>query len=160
MTTNPNVNVTNHSVANASTNYNCWIHKGITPSSWCMTRAIDQHSIWAEPKLQPDWPSRLNHPFHHEWVWFRLEGQSGCSLGSAQMECQSVAFIIHQELGVMPLWTQQLNHHDVLIEFDSEVDVERVVQKLLRIEWWMGAPCNLECIPCSDKEGLWQFRGG
>ena len=24
----------------------------------------------------------------------------------------------------------------------------------------MGAPCHLECVPCSDKEGLQQFRGG
>ena len=24
----------------------------------------------------------------------------------------------------------------------------------------MGAPWQLECIPCSDKEGLQQFRGG
>ena len=90
------------------------------------------------------------HTIHHEWVWFRLEGQSGCSLGPAQMECWSIALIVHQELGVMPLWIQQLNHHDVLIEFD----VEWVVQKLLRMEWWMGAPCNLQCVPCSDEEGL------
>ena len=48
----------------------------------------------------------------------------------------------------------ELNHHDVLIELDSELDVEWVVQKPLRIEWWRGAPCNLECVPCSDEEGL------
>ena len=23
-----------------------------------------------------------------------------------------------------------------------------------------GAPCHLECIPCSDKDTLWEFRGG
>ena len=28
-----------------------------------------------------------DHPIHHEWVWFRLEGQSGCSLYPAWMEC-------------------------------------------------------------------------
>ena len=55
---------------------------------------------------------------------------------------------------------QQLNHHDILIDFDSEVDVEWVVQKLLRMQWWIGAPCNLECVPCSEEEGLQQFRGG
>ena len=100
------------------------------------------------------------HPIHHEWVWFSLEGWSGCSLGPAQMECQSIALVIHQELGVMPLQIQQLNYHDVLIEFDSEFDVEWVIQKLLRMEWWMGAQCKLECVLCSDKEGLWQFREG
>ena len=40
----------------------------------------------------------------------------------------------------MPLQIQQLNHDDVLIEFDSEFDVEWVAQKLLRMEQWMGAP--------------------
>ena len=54
---------------------------------------------------------------------------------SSQMECQSIAHIIHQELGVMPLKFQWLSQHDVLIEFDSQVDVEWVVQKLLRMEW-------------------------
>ena len=24
----------------------------------------------------------------------------------------------------------------------------------------MGGPCHLECIPCSDEEGIWQFMGG
>ena len=63
--TNPNVNATNHSIVNTSTNQG---------ASGC--------------------------PIHHEWVWFRLEGQSGCSLGPAQTEeCQSIALIIHQELG-------------------------------------------------------------
>ena len=75
------------------------------------------------------------------------------------MGCQSITLIIHQELGVIPLQIQWLNHCDVLIEFDSEVDVGWVVQKLFRMEWWMGAPCNLGCVPCSN-EGLWQFRGG
>ena len=93
------------------------------------------------------------HPIHLEWVWFRLEGQSSCSLGPAQMECQPIALVIHQELAVMPLQIQQLNH-DVLIEFDGEVDVEWVVQKLLRMEEWMGAPCNLGCVPCSNEERL------
>ena len=92
-------------------------------------------------------------PIHHAWVWLRLEGQSGCSLGPAWMECQSTALIIPQELGVMPLQIQQLNHHDVLIKYDSKVDVKWVVHKLLRMEWWMGAPCNLEYVPCSDEEG-------
>ena len=45
--------------------FNCWICKGITPSSWCMMRAIDWHSIQAGPKLQPDQPSSLNHT--HSW---------------------------------------------------------------------------------------------
>ena len=99
-------------------------------------------------------------PVCHEWVWFRLEGCSGCGLGPTQMECQSITLIMHQELGVMPLWIQWLNYHDVLIEFDSEVDVGWVAQKLLRMEWWMGAPCNLEGVPCSNEQGLQQFRGG
>ena len=97
---------------------------------------------------------------HYEWVWFRLGGNSGCSLGPAQMECQSITLVIHQELGVIPLWIQQLNYQDVLIEFDGEVDVEWVAQKLLRMEWWMGVPCHLECVPCSDEEGLLKFKGG
>ena len=25
---------------------------------------------------------------------------------------------------------------------------------------WSGGPCHLECVPCGDEEGLWQFRGG
>ena len=54
----------------------------------------------------------------------------------------------------MPLQIQQLNHHDALIEFDSEVDVEWVVQKLLMMEQWMEASCNLGCVPCGDEEGL------
>ena len=54
---------------------------------------------------------------------------------------------------------QQLSHHDILIEFNSGVDVEWVVQKLLRMEWLMGAPCNFECVPCSDEEGLQQLGG-
>ena len=70
------------------------------------------------------------------------------------MECQSITLIIHQELGVMPLWIQWLNYCDVLIEYDSEIDVEWVAWKLLRMKWWMGAPCNLECVPCSNEEGL------
>ena len=45
-------------------------------------------------------------PTHHEWVWFQLEGQSDCSLGPAQMECWSIALIVHQELGIMPLRIQ------------------------------------------------------
>ena len=54
----------------------------------------------------------------------------------------------------MPMRIQWLNHHDVLIEFDSEADVEWVVQKLLRIEWWMGVPCDLENVPCSNEDLL------
>ena len=26
-----------------------------------------------------------DNPIHHEWLWFTLEGCSGCSLGPAQM---------------------------------------------------------------------------
>ena len=48
-------------------------------------------------------------------------------------------------------------NHDVLIEFDSEVDVEWVVHRLLRIEWCMEVQCDLECLPCSDEELLKQF---
>ena len=54
----------------------------------------------------------------------------------------------------MPLQIQQLNHHDLLTKFYSEVDVEWVVQKLLRMKWWIAAPCNLECVPCSDEKGF------
>ena len=52
VTTNPNVNTTNHSIVNTSTNQDAG-----------------------------------GHPIHHEWLWFRLEGHSGCSLGPAQTEC-------------------------------------------------------------------------
>ena len=54
------------------------------------------------------------------------------------MECQSIILIMHQELGVMPLRIQQLSHCDMVIEFDREVDVDWVAQKLLSMEWWMG----------------------
>ena len=40
--------------------FSSWTCKGITPSSWCMMRAIYQHSLWVGPWLQPDWPSSLN----------------------------------------------------------------------------------------------------
>ena len=100
------------------------------------------------------------HPTHHEWLLFGLEGQSGSCLGPTQMECQSIALMVHQELGVMPLRIQQLSHWYMLIKFDSEVDVEWVAQKVLQMEWWMEAPCYLECVPCSSNEGLQQFRGG
>ena len=43
----------------------------------------------------------------------------------------------------MPLQIQQLNHCAVLIEFDIKVDMEWVVQQLLKMEWWMGVPHNL-----------------
>ena len=75
-------------------------------------------------------------PTCHGWVWFWLEGQSGGSLGPAQTECQSIALVMHQELEVMPLRIQQLSYHDVLIEFDSEVDVEWVAQK--QYSGWNG----------------------
>ena len=54
------------------------------------------------------------HPINHEWVWFRLEGQSGCSSGPAQMKYKSIALIIHLEIEVMPLQIQQFSHHDVI----------------------------------------------
>ena len=90
--TNPNVNVTNHSIVNTSTSQG---------ASGC--------------------------PIHQEWMWFRLKGHSDCSLGPAQMECQSITLIIHQGLGVMPLQIQWLNYQDVLIGFDGAVDVDWVV---------------------------------
>ena len=68
LTTNPNINATNHSIVNTSTNQGASCH-----------------------------------PIHPEWVWFRMEGHSGCSLGPAQTECQSIMLIVHQEPGVMPL---------------------------------------------------------
>ena len=52
------------------------------------------------------------------------------------------------------LWIQWLNHCDALIEFNGKVDVEWVVKKLLRMEQWMGAPCNLDCVPYSNDERL------
>ena len=83
------------------------------------------------------------------------EGKASCNLGLVQTECRSIALIVHEELGVMPLKDQQLSYWDVLIEFDSTIDVEWVAQKLLR----MGAPCHLECISCSNENALWEFRG-
>ena len=80
------------------------------------------------------------HPTHHELVWFQLEGWSGGSFDPAQMECQSVTLIMHQELEVMLLRIQWLSYHGVLIKFDSKVNMECVAQKLLRMEWWMGGP--------------------
>ena len=55
---------------------------------------------------------------HHEWVWFQLESQAGGSLVPAHMQCQSIALVVHQKLGVMPLRIQQLNYWDVLIKSD------------------------------------------
>ena len=96
----------------------------------------------------------------HEWVWYQLERQAGCNLGLAWTECRYITVVVHQELRVLPLRVQQLSYQDVLIEFDSAVDVEWVAQKLLRMEWWMSAQCYLECIPCSGEDSLWEFRGG
>ena len=79
--TNPNVNATNHSIVNTSTN-----------------------------------PGVSGLATHHDWVRLRLKGHSGCSLGPAQMKCQSATLIIHKELGVMALQIKWLNYHDVLIE--------------------------------------------
>ena len=73
------------------------------------------------------------HPTCHEWVWFQLEGLAGGILGPAHTECQSVALVVYQELGVMSLRIQQFSNQDVLIEFDSEVVVEWVTQKLLQL---------------------------
>ena len=41
-------------------------------------------------------------PTPQVWVWLWLEGQSGSSLGPAQMECWSMTLVVYQELGVMP----------------------------------------------------------
>ena len=90
----------------------------------------------------------------------RLEGYSGCSLGPAQMECQSITLIVHQELGAMPLWTQWLNYQDVLIEFDGEVDVEGVAQKLLWMGWWMGPHVTLSVSPVALKEVFYSSGEG
>ena len=79
------------------------------------------------------------HPTHHEWVQSQLEGQAGCNLRPAQTECRLITLVVHQELGVMPLKVQRQTYQDVLIEFDSALDVEWVTQKLLRMEQWMGA---------------------
>ena len=76
------------------------------------------------------------------------------------MECQSVALVIHHKLAVMPLLIKQLSHCDVLIEFDSEVDVEWVVQKLLRMEWWMGPHITLSVSPVTIKKGFNSSREG
>ena len=94
------------------------------------------------------------HPTHYEWVWFQFEGQSGSSLSPTQMECWSITLMVHQELGVMPLRIQQLSHWNMLIKFDSKVDVEWVAQKLLQMLWWMEAPCHQEGIPCCGDKGL------
>ena len=51
------------------------------------------------------------------------------------------------------------SYWDVLIEFDSAMDVERVAQKFLRMEWWIGVLCHLEWIPCNNEDSLWEFRG-
>ena len=96
---------------------------------------------------------------YHEWVWFQLEWQAGYNLGPAQTECRLIALVVHQEIGVLPLKVQQLSYQDVLIEFDSIMDVELVAQKWLRMEWWMGALSHLECIPCSNKDVFWESRG-
>ena len=45
------------------------------------------------------------------------------------------------------------------MEFNSAMNVEWVALKLLRLEWWMKAPCHLEHIPCSDEDVLQEFRG-
>ena len=79
--------------------------------------------------------------------------------GQPKTECRLITLVVQQELGALPKKVQQLSYQDVLIEFDNAVDVEWVAQKLLSMEWWMGALCHLECIPCSDEDVLWEFIG-
>ena len=100
------------------------------------------------------------HFTHHEWVWSWLEGQAGGSLDPAHTECWSITLVVHQELRVMPLRIQWLTYWDMLIEFDDEVNMKWVVKNLLKMECWIRASCQLKCIPCSDEDGLQQFRGG
>ena len=105
----------------------------------------------ADPFINGTNQGASGHPTCHEWVWFQLEGKAGCNLGPAQTQCRLIALVIHQELRVLPLKVQWLSYWDMLREFDSTVDVEWVAQKLLRMEWWIRAPCHLECIPCSNR---------
>ena len=81
-------------------------------------------------------------------------------MGPAQTECRPIMLAVHQELGVMTLRVQSFNYWDVLIEFDSIMDVEQVDEMFLRMEWWMGAQFNLEYVPTSYEDSLWEFRGG
>ena len=77
--TNPNVNATNHSIVNDSTNQGAGGHPFILSGCGSNWRVV----LVAVSVLP-------------------------------QMECQSIAVIIHWEL----------NYHNVLIEFDGETDVE------------------------------------
>ena len=95
------------------------------------------------------------HPTDHELVWFWLEGKAGCDLGLVQIECRSIELVVHQELGV----------EDPTIELLGCVDRNWQCcgcgmgsKKLLRMEWWMGALCHLECIPCSSKNVIQEFK--
>ena len=76
-------------------------------------------------------------------------------LRASPKQCRSVVLVVHRELRVLPLKVQGLSYQDVLIVFDSGINMEWVAQKLFRMKWCMGAPCHLECIPCSNWGGGW-----
>ena len=54
----------------------------------------------------------------------------------------------------MLLQIQQLNYYDVLIEFIGDIDVEWVVQKLLRMKWWKGPHVTLSVSPIVMKKSF------
>ena len=62
--------------------------------------------------------------------------------------------IIYQELAVMPLHIQWIHYYDVLIEFDSEVDMRVGSAETIRMEWWMGAHLTLSVSPVAMKKGF------
>ena len=95
------------------------------------------------------------HPIHLEWAWFRLEGHCGCRLGLAWTECWSITLVIHQELGVIPMWIQKLNYQDVLIEFYGKADAEWIAQKFVRMEFWMGPHVTSSVFLVVMKKGFY-----
>ena len=97
-------------------------------------------------------------PAHHEWVWFWLEGQASCHLVPAWTECRVNHAGSAPGAGVMPLrsndWTTGCVNR-IWQCHGCGKGWHKVAQ-----DWMVdGDSMPLECVPCSDEDALWEFRG-
>ena len=74
-------------------------------------------------------------------------------LPAISYSCDVIQRIIAQDTSVQPVWILRLNRMDVLIEFQSKVNVEVMLHHLLlRMDRWMGWPCKISCtIPIEEQ---------
>ena len=67
-------------------------------------------------------------------------------------KCKTTQLIITQQLGEQPVWIQQLNQCEVLIEVNKGVTTDQAVQELRCIESWVSHPCEILCQMCDDDK--------